>query len=166
MEWATDLLRKFQDKETDAHEKDYPFVEAATYADDIKYHGGAFQSKWHFDALGFVGDNSSASDFKFATGGYNISTALPSLFGWLKGEDMTDNYYISQILNHTDNQVEGYSMGLRLFIHFMGDIHQPLHCTSNYTKDHPKGDMGGNLFDLKYHYGADNFHAVWDEAMY
>jgi hypothetical protein len=46
--------------------------------------------------------------------------------------------------------------------HMVGDVHQPLHCTSRFTKNHPKtGDEGGNLVcfsaDCK-----DELHAYWD----
>uniref|UniRef100_A0A7S3CJC2 Uncharacterized protein n=1 Tax=Strombidium rassoulzadegani TaxID=1082188 RepID=A0A7S3CJC2_9SPIT len=48
----------------------------------------------------------------------------------------------------------------------MGDIHQPLHTTSRYTAEHPTGDKGGNSFPLKYHYKANELHAVWDNVVY
>jgi len=45
--------------------------------------------------------------------------------------------------------------------HLVGDVHQPLHCTSRFTKNHPQGDAGGNLV-----YFCDNckdeLHAYWD----
>jgi hypothetical protein len=45
--------------------------------------------------------------------------------------------------------------------HMVGDVHQPLHCTSRFTKNHPHGDAGGNLV-----YFCDNckdeLHAYWD----
>lgn len=34
-------------------------------------------------------------------------------------------------------------------LHLMGDIHQPLHCSSRVTETEPKGDQGGNLFYLE-----------------
>lgn len=48
----------------------------------------------------------------------------------------------------------------------MGDIHQPLHCSDRYTAEHPDGDKGGNDFPLKYHYTANELHAVWDTVVY
>ena len=32
------------------------------------------------------------------------------------------------------------SFHLRLLIHYIGDIHQPLHASSRYTKEFPEGD--------------------------
>lgn len=58
------------------------------------------------------------------------------------------------------------SYALRLFIHFMGDIHQPFHTTARFTDTYPDGDKGANLFELPYHYEADELHAVWDKGVY
>lgn len=38
---------------------------------------------------------------------------------------------------------------LRLLVHIIGDMHQPLHNTSLYSKAFPEGDMGGNLIKVK-----------------
>merc|ERR1719382_1488374 len=53
-------------------------------------------------------------------------------------------------------------MALKFVIHFMGDLHQPLHASSH-------DDIGGNLIKVRYAFGADaggeqkdNLHAVWD----
>jgi len=32
----------------------YPFIECSTFADDIKYHGGAWQSDYHFINFPFI----------------------------------------------------------------------------------------------------------------
>lgn len=38
---------------------------------------------------------------------------------------------------------------LRTFVHYFGDIHQPLHCANGCSSAHPEGDRGGNLFKIK-----------------
>lgn len=45
--------------------------------------------------------------------------------------------------------------------HLVGDVHQPLHCTSRFLKVQPKGDAGGNGVIV-----APNrtLHALWDDA--
>jgi hypothetical protein len=50
---------------------------------------------------------------------------------------------------------------LRMLIHFVGDLHQPLHMINRITMEHPEGDFGGNLFDLS---GGEarSLHAYWD----
>ena len=58
------------------------------------------------------------------------------------------------------------SFALRLLIHYLGDIHQPFHCETRYDAEDPEGDYGANTFDLKYHYGVDELHALWDYIDY
>ena len=58
------------------------------------------------------------------------------------------------------------SFHLRLLIHYIGDIHQPLHTTSRFTKHYPNGDEGGNYFDLLKKDDVTNLHALWDSALY
>jgi hypothetical protein len=50
--------------------------------------------------------------------------------------------------------------------HLVGDIHQPLHAATLYSKDHPDGDKGGNddivLRDPPYPDSRMNLHLLWD----
>lgn len=50
--------------------------------------------------------------------------------------------------------------------HLIGDIHQPLHCSSLYSSEFPDGDRGGNsemvLRDPPYPDSAMNLHFMWD----
>jgi len=48
--------------------------------------------------------------------------------------------------------------------HLVGDIHQPLHAVSMYSKDYPNGDQGGNALMVKSSNGNINLHAFWDDA--
>src|SRR5206468_2323769 len=49
-------------------------------------------------------------------------------------------------------------MALKFLIHFVGDIHQPLHCADR------SGDQGGNKDSVHFleGVGLTNLHAVWD----
>ncbi len=58
---------------------------------------------------------------------------------------------------------------LRFIMHFVGDIHQPLHATAHDTEAFPKGDRGGNDFKIKnpeIYKGSTrpprNLHTLWD----
>lgn len=55
---------------------------------------------------------------------------------------------------------------MRLLIHYVGDIHQPLHCTSRVNKNYPKGDRGGNDVPIKARGEVNELHAVWDSVVY
>ena len=51
-------------------------------------------------------------------------------------------------------------------MHYLGDIHQPLHCVSRVDDNYPAGDRGGNSFKTKSHYGTKELHAVWDKVLF
>lgn len=53
------------------------------------------------------------------------------------------------------------SYDLVWLIHLVGDVHQPLHATSRFTKDLPDGDEGGNLVSLCANC-RDELHGFWD----
>jgi hypothetical protein len=50
--------------------------------------------------------------------------------------------------------------------HLVGDIHQPLHTTTRYSAQFPRGDSGGNgatvLRDPPYADSRGNLHLIWD----
>jgi hypothetical protein len=62
------------------------------------------------------------------------------------------------------------AMALRFVIHFVGDVHQPLHCATRVSKANPEGDRGGNLVSIKIK-GANgklkktNLHSYWDGGL-
>jgi hypothetical protein len=47
---------------------------------------------------------------------------------------------------------------LKLLVHFMGDLHQPMHIGK-------KEDKGGNMFQVQWFGKGSNLHKVWDENM-
>ena len=49
--------------------------------------------------------------------------------------------------------------------HLVGDIHQPLHATSRFTKNHPNGDAGGNDVAFCEKPCRDELHAYWDDLL-
>lgn len=53
---ANTMLQSLKDYDPvlTSHENLHPFVECSTFADDIKYNGGAWQSDFHFVATPYV----------------------------------------------------------------------------------------------------------------
>jgi nuclease S1 len=49
-------------------------------------------------------------------------------------------------------------MALRFLVHFVGDLHQPLHCEDNH-------DKGGNLVQVTLLGRPSNLHSVWDSGI-
>ena len=56
------------------------------------------------------------------------------------------------------------AVALAWLLHLVGDVHQPLHCSSRVTSEDPfpRGDRGGNTFALD---AGHNLHAYWDEIL-
>lgn len=58
---------------------------------------------------------------------------------------------------------------LAYLVHFVGDIHQPLHCAEYYAKILPEGDRGGNSYKIYFEEPngdvLHNLHALWDSAL-
>jgi hypothetical protein len=53
---------------------------------------------------------------------------------------------------------------LRFAVHFVGDIHQPLHAASYFSPQFPTGDAGGNAWKISGAPPATELHALWDEG--
>jgi S1/P1 Nuclease len=62
----------------------------------------------------------------------------------------------------SDDKASAEALGF--LIHLVGDLHQPLHCTTRYSKEHPGGDFGGNLFTIDSPPAFNKLHAFWDGA--
>ena len=160
------ILADFSDETTLKNEHNWPMVECAVYGDQVKRSGGGYQSAWHFDDQGFLADDVTEDEVNFSSSPKNITSAMPILHAWLSGEDVTGQFAYESIMKRVDSEEEGISLALRLLIHYYGDIHQPLHSVGRYSQENPKGDAGGNGFDLKYHLGANNLHSLWDSVIY
>lgn len=53
---------------------------------------------------------------------------------------------------------------LSFLIHFVGDIHQPMHCVTLYDAHFLQGDRGGNDFPIQ-SVVSHNLHAYWDDGL-
>ena len=95
---------------------------------------------------------------------------MDSIVQWIsgkQGDSYKDSYIYIHLMDEFDNNEDvAKSYALRLMIHYMGDIVQPLHCEMRYNSDYPEGDKGGNTFPLPNHYSIDELHALWDMVLY
>jgi len=128
--------------------KSKDFVSAAHWADDLRPFS-AFDS---FKPLHFI-------DTPFSTDG----TALPAVPTPNIVTALEENVNI--LKTSTDKNAQ--AQALRFIIHFVGDIHQPLHCATRVDSAHPDGDHGGNLVSIMI-LGSNgkskktNLHSYWD----
>jgi len=86
-----------------------------------------------------------------------------------------------RILIDQSNSASSRALALKFIVHFVGDMHQPLHDAVDHDRDalnkendpkiKDKGDRGGNLKAVTWlgeeanEFGCWNLHAVWDEGM-
>ena len=54
------------------------------------------------------------------------------------------------------------SYDLVWLLHLVGDVHQPLHCTSRFTQGLPHGDAGANAVNVRDGSTKKRLHAFWD----
>lgn len=128
--------------------KSTDFVNASHWADDLR----PFPEFDSFKPLHFI-------DKPFPIDSPNLPAIAPDNIV----KALQDNVEI--LKTSTDKNAQ--AQALRFVIHFVGDIHQPLHCAARVSTAHPDGDKGGNLVTIKI-VGADgqlkdtNLHSYWD----
>lgn len=139
------------------------FVRAAVWADDVRtgprkprYH----QPFWHF--TDFFWEQLTPDSARRQRGDLpphgELVTRLPALEASLRD------------LKNTPSVSPSKSTDLTWFLHLMGDIAQPLHCSGRITATEPAGDQGGNLFCVSPERGPDgrclvNLHFFWDHVI-
>lgn len=62
------------------------------------------------------------------------------------------------ILGDKTQPKEKRALALKMVVHFLGDIHQPLHMGH-------ASDLGGNRWNVYYFKNAKNLHSVWDSSL-
>lgn len=132
--------------------KSKDFVNAAHWADDLR---PLIEFNKPFKELHFI-------DTPFSTDG----TALPAVPTPNIVNALEDNVNILK----TSTDQNARAQALRFIIHFVGDIHQPLHCATRVDKAHPAGDAGGNLVSVLLAnpgggFKKSNLHSFWDGGL-
>ncbi|HEU0053102.1 MAG TPA: S1/P1 nuclease [Longimicrobium sp.] len=75
---------------------------------------------------------------------------------------LTELTRIGGILGDASRPDSARAIDLVWALHLVGDAHQPLHNSARITAEHPDGDRGGNLYELRGLYPNNNLHAFWD----
>jgi len=67
-----------------------------------------------------------------------------------------------KVLEDTKAPAEERAVYLSWLIHLIGDLHQPLHCSSLVNETYPAGDKGGNDFYVRPGSRGIKLHSFWD----
>jgi hypothetical protein len=101
---AINMLQSLRDYDPvlTSHENLHPFVECATFADDIKYNGGAWQSDFHFVDVPYV-DEGQISDYNITQNTHYLTEGIQNISDWLSGKNGTayqSSYMYTYITTH------------------------------------------------------------------
>lgn len=121
------------------------FVFASTWADWSRDHGDTRFRRWHY------------IDLPLSSAGQK--TQAPNAMNAVYGIN-----HCQVVLKKTKASFAEKSTCLKLLVHIVGDIHQPLHCVNRFSPLHPKGDRGGGGYLIKSPVAA-NLHAYWDRGL-
>ena len=137
----------------DVSRKSRDFVNASHWADDLRpFAEFKFAAVQHF------------ADFPFSVDGTPVPADQPG----------PDNVIVALERNvevlKTSTDDNARAQALRFIIHFVGDIHQPLHCSTRVDSAHPDGDRGGNEFFVRVpddngRLQRKNLHSYWDGGL-
>ncbi len=96
----------------------------------------------------------------------------PEIVSELKPDDenaVERLFFFDKLLRDSSKGNDEKAIALAWILHVGGDIHQPLHCSGRVTDVEPKGDQGGNLFDLTPkdtpREKRENLHYYWDSII-
>lgn len=133
--------------------KSKDFVNASHWADDLRPFPD-FKSTL----------NEHFADFPFSADSTPVPTDLPEADNVIVALE----HNVEILKTSTDDNAR--AQALRFIIHFVGDIHQPLHCSTRVDSNHREGDRGGNEFMVKVR-DADGksktlkLHSYWDGGL-
>jgi len=137
------------------------FMIASTWADIVrdrnfknryaKYH----KSNWHYSDTFWRGENGRAEILK-----------NPNEEGGKAVEKLFEFEKVLRAASATDSEK---AIALGWILHLGGDIHQPLHTSARISELEPKGDQGGNTFELTPkdtpRENRVNLHWFWDSII-
>lgn len=119
-------------------------IKASIWLDQHRYGRYKQFSTWHYINIPY-GD---AEYFKPANSN-NLLTAIHAAQAVLQSKTTT---------------VAEKRMAVRVLMHCLEDLHQPLHTISYYSKRYKQGDRGANLWKIKNKVYKGNLHHFWDMA--
>ena len=117
---------------------------ASTWADFIKSDSTYnYLYSWHYVNLPANLDQNGVFNFLDSYKEASVYSKIPEMIAVLKNKDKTG---------------EEKKLAMRLLIHFIGDLHQPMHTAR-------KEDLGGNKVTVSWFGQRSNLHRVWDEQL-
>ena len=126
--------------------KVYPtggFVAAATWMDYIRTKDIYWYDALHYINIPFSKDNTPLIGIQPVNAVSGIKQAMA-------------------VLSSKKSSQPDKGLALRMLIHLVGDLHQPLHAAALVSRTSPQGDKGATLFVLGKNPFGNNLHHYWD----
>jgi hypothetical protein len=120
-------------------------VNSATWMDDIRFDDIQWYTTYHYEDKYFSEDGTPLPKQCGQYARWAISTAVQSL-------------------ESPRTTALNKAMALRVILHVIGDIHQPLHSIAKVSKAYPQGDAGGNYYSLTKNTVGRSLHEFWDNG--
>lgn len=123
------------------------FLYISTWADRIKFQGDKRFDPWHF------------IDLPLSEGGVKTQAPSDKNAVWAVQE-------CQRVLSNPSSTKEKKALYLKLLVHIVADLHQPLHTVSRFSWRYPHGDYGGNLIEIRdQHKRKVSLHQFWDRGL-
>ena len=121
-------------------------MRASTWADEVRRAGSEYgHAQWHY------------INYPLRPPSFPVEVALTETNDVVFAIGQCEN-----MVSNASTSAKDRAAYLALLIHFVGDIHQPLHCTTWMGPEFPTGDKGGNGFYVKPAERGVNLHTMWD----
>lgn len=141
---AKEMVNKYN-RSLDSHNRFSNFIFAATWLDMIRSRDVHWYDHLHYMDIPFSLDD----------------TPLPSISEvnalWAIKESL-------KTLSSKYSSIKDKGLSLRILVHVVGDVHQPMHTVSQISIKYPQGDLGGNLYPLGKNPIGANLHQYWDNG--
>lgn len=121
------------------------FVDSAVWLDELSYKDIHWFSSMHY------------IDIPYSTDGSPLPPVQKINALW--AIDHSSKLLVNKYPTDFDKGI-----ALRILVHVVGDIHQPLHTITKVSTELPEGDNGGNRVLLQNNPIAKNLHAYWDRG--
>lgn len=121
------------------------FVNSSVWLDDLSYKDIHWFSTMHYVDIPYSTDGSTLPPIQ----------KINALWAIQHASKLLTNKYPTDF---------DKGIALRILVHVVGDIHQPLHAITRVSAEYPDGDKGGNQVLLRNNPIAKNLHAYWDRG--
>lgn len=131
--------------------KEYPrintFLDLSNWADEIREEEVSAFTRWHFIDQSWSADGVPIQ---------NLVTTDNAI--WAIGVS-------SPVVQNKQVSLPDRARFLAFLTHIVGDIHQPLHASTRFSKNHRHGDLGGNEYKIIYQGTSESIHYFWDDGV-